>query len=341
MTFVDEMRQELAKALQAHVKVPIPDEEVPEFHPITPAADVREMVAVDGSYSFLLNMSSWWLALVSVGLLKFSFDGEAYHRHKHRLEQRIIAVSTWEEYVQTQDELHKALFEFTQKSAEQHRDMVNEFRRLIEGQLAINFAADEKNGIVAVDGALQEFPKRFEFMERLVKLCEDRGHILVGISKDSALHGFGNVLTDEDFLKRCEDRVGPGPAFVRAAQAVQSTQKGLLYGDVFYAKFHEKAPKWFRVDIGTFRKEPEYVFGQIAPYCRSLISIGYPLPLLEAHRMAVTVRQMRSAYLELLIRTATKMGMDIKQVLDGLTAMEGRRQTAFHEYLDRISRGLR
>ncbi len=342
MSFVDEMRTELANALRAHGEAPIPEDRVPEIRRFAPAIDMREMFAVDGSYSFLLNLSSWWLALITVGLLRYGFDGAAYHRRDWRLVQRVVGVSTWEEYVETQDDLHRALFEFTRGSSEPHREMVNEFRRFIEGETAINFADDRRDGIVAVDGALQEFPKQFAFMDRLVKLCEARGHVLVGVSKDSQLHAFGHVLTDEDFLRRCEARVGVGgPAFVKAPPSVPVARKGLLLGDVYYVRFHARAPKWFRVDVGTFRDDPEYVFGQIAPYCRSLVSIGYPLPLLEAHRMAVTVRQMRGAYQEMVIRTATRMGMDIKQVLDGLTEMEGRKRGAFHEYLDRIARGLR
>ena len=343
MTFVDEMRAELAKALRARSESPIPDAMVPEFHPVEPADAPREMIGVDGSYSFLLNLSSWWLALVSVALLKFGFDGSAYHRRRHRLEQRVIGVSTWEEYVEGQDELHKALFEFTGNTPAEHRprEMVNEYRRLTEGQLAINFADDERECIVSIDGALQEFPKRFEFMERLVKVCEDRGHILLGISKDSTLHTFGHMLTDEEFLRRCEPVAGDGPLYVKAPTAVESARRGLLYGDVYFAKLHRQAPKWFRIDVGTHRDDPHFVFGQIAPYCRSLLSVGYAMPLLEAHRMAVTVRQLRAPYLEMVIRTAVGMGMEIREVLDGLTAMEGRRAGAFHEYLDRIARGLR
>ena len=342
MSFADEMKTELAKALQAHVEVPIPADKVPEFHPFEPAEGARDLVAVDGSYSFLLNISSWWLALVSVALLRYRFDGEAYHREDWRLVQRAAGVSTWKEYVETQDERLRALYEFTRNASEPHREMVNELRRFIEGEVAANYAADSRDLVVAVDGALQEFPKRFEVMEQLVKACERQGHVLVGVSKDSQLHAFGHVLTDEDFLKRCEARSGGnGLAFVRAPASVPIAQKGLLLGDVYYVRFHGRAPKWFRVDVGTHKDDPEYVFGQLAPYCRSLISIGYPLPLLEAHRMAVTVRQLRGAYQEMIIRTATRMGMDIRQVLDGLTEMEGRKRGAFHEYLDRVSRGLR
>ncbi|HTD81761.1 MAG TPA: DNA double-strand break repair nuclease NurA [Thermoplasmata archaeon] len=342
MSFADEMRSELAKALKAHVETAIPDEQLPDVHSFEPAPEVRDLVAVDGSYNFLLNISSWWLALVSVALLRYRFDGGAYHREDWRLVQRAVGVSTWAEYVKSQDERLRALYEFTRNSAEPHREMVNELRRFIEGEVAANYAGDSDGLIVAVDGALQEFPKRFEVMEHLVKACERRGHLLVGVSKDSQLHAFGQTLTDEDFLKRCESRAGgTGPAYVKAPASVPVAQKGLLLGDVYYVRFHAHAPKWFRVDVGTHKDDPESVFTQVAPYCRSLISIGYPLPLLEAHRMAVTVRQLRGAYQEMIIRTATGMGMDIRAVLNGLTEMEGRKRGAFHEYLDRISRGLR
>ena len=59
---------------------------------------------MDGSYNFLLNISSWWLALVSVALLRYRFDGEAYHREDWRLVQRAVGVSTWADYVESQDE---------------------------------------------------------------------------------------------------------------------------------------------------------------------------------------------------------------------------------------------
>src|SRR3989475_3529346 len=94
-----------------------------------------------------------------------------------RLVQRMVGVSTFAEFVATQDELHRSLFEFTkERREEQPRDMVNEYRRLIEGQTAINFADDLEGCIVAVDGTLSEFPKQFSVMERLVEVCEKRGH---------------------------------------------------------------------------------------------------------------------------------------------------------------------
>src|SRR2546427_11141744 len=101
------------------------------------------MIAVDGSYSFLLNLSSWWLALISVGLLRYAFDGTAFRRKDWRLVQRMGGVSTFAEFVATQDELHRSLFEFTKdRREEQPRDMGDQYRPPIGGPNAINLADD-------------------------------------------------------------------------------------------------------------------------------------------------------------------------------------------------------
>ncbi len=343
MSYVDDMRRELELLVKHHHEVPLPPDEIPEFRTYQPADTARDMIAVDGSYSFLLNLSSWWLALISVGLLRYSFDGNAFRRNDWRLVQRMVGVSTFAEFVATQDDLHRSLFEFTkERREEQPRDMVNEYRRLIEGQTAVNFADDVENCIVAVDGTLSEFPKQFSVMERLVQVCEKRGHLLVGISKDSQLHTFGHVLTDEELMVRCQDRLPPDAlAYARAPKSAEAVREGLLYGDIYYARLHPRARKWFRVDLGTFRDRPDFAFGQLAPYAKSLVSVGYPWPLIEAHRMAVTVRQLKPMYQESVMKMALRMGLDVRTVLDGLTEIEGRKRSAFHEYLDKVARDLR
>ncbi len=343
MSYVDDMRKELELLVRNQRNLPIPPEAVPELRVFRPAEPPRDMVAVDGSYAFLLNVSSWWLALISVGLLRYRFDGARFQRLDVRLMQRMLGISTFTEFVEKQDDLHRSLFEFTRGAGEnQPRDMVNEYRRFIEGELAINFADDFEGGIVAMDGTLSEFPKQFTFMKRLVELCEKREHVLVGVSKDSQLHTFGQVLTDEDFLARCQSQLPQDAmAFARAPRESEAAREGLLHGDIYYARLHPHGRKWFRVDVGTFRDEPEYVFGQLAPYARSLVSVGYPWPLIEAHRMAVTVRQLKPIYQEAVIKAALRMGLDVRTVLDGLTEVEGRKRSAFHEYLDKVARDLR
>src|SRR5207237_4298561 len=102
---------------------------------------------------------------------------------------------------------------------------------LIEGQTAINFADDLENCIVAVDGTLSEFPKQFSVLERLVQVCEKRGHLLVGISKDSQLHAFGHTLTDEELMASCRNWLPHAAlAYPRAPKAAEAVKEGLLYG---------------------------------------------------------------------------------------------------------------
>jgi hypothetical protein len=342
MSYLDDLHKELDLLVRNQKDLPIPEEDVPEFHIFRPRDPVRDMVAVDGSYTFLLNLSSWWLALLSVGLLRYGFDGARFRKRDWRLTQRMIGISTFEEFVAKQDDLHRSLFDFTRGREEQPRDMVNEYRRWLEGQLAINFADDFEDGIIAVDGTLSEFPKQFTFMGRLVEVCKKRGHVLVGISKDSQLHAFGQVLTDEDFLAKAQRGLPRGSlAYVRAPAESEAKREGLLHGDIYYARLHPQARKWFRVDVGAFREEPDFVFGELAPYAKSLVSVGYPWPLIEAHRMAVTVRQLKPVYQETVMRAALRMGLDVRTILDGLTQIEGRKRSAFHEYLDRVARDLR
>ena len=343
MSYLDDLHKELDLLVRNQRDLPIPPEAIPEFHVFRPVDAPRDMVAIDGSYSFLLNLSSWWLALLSVGLLRYAFDGRRFRKGDWRLTQRMIGISTFPEYVEKQDELHRSLFEFTRGAGEnQPRDMVNEYRRWLEGQLAINFADEIEECIVAVDGTLSEFPKQFTFMKRLVEFCEKRGHILVGISKDSQLHTFGQVLTDEDFLARAQRNLpGDATAYVRAPKESEAKREGLLHGDIYYARLHPQGRKWFRVDVGTFRDSPDVVFGHLAPYAKSLVSVGYPWPLIEAHRMAVTVRQLQPVYQETVLKAALRMGLDVRTVLDGLTEVEGRKRSAFHEYLDKVARDLR
>ncbi len=342
MSYLDDMHKELALLVRNQRDLPIPPEALPGFHVFRPRDPVRDMVAVDGSYTFLLNLSSWWLALLSVGLLRYGFDGRRFRKQDWRLSQRMIGISTFQEFVEKQDELHRSLFEFTRGREDQARDMVNEYRRWLEGQLAINFADEFEDAIIAVDGTLSEFPKQFTFLGRLVDLCRKRGHLLVGVSKDSQLHTFGQVLTDEDFLAKAQAALPHGTtAYVRAPKESEAKREGLLHGDIYYARLHPQARKWFRVDVGTFRDEPDFAFGQLAPYAKSLVSVGYPWPLIEAHRMAVTVRQLKPVYQETVMRAGLKMGLDVRTILDGLTEFEGRKRSAFHEYLDRVARDLR
>ncbi len=303
--------------------------------PFEVASEPRDLVAVDGSYTFLWSVSSMWLAMVRVGYLRYRLRDGAFRKVGFERIDRSIMVSTREEVVAEQDALHRMLFEATRHSQNRPADMVNEYRRHLEGQIARRAAEKNPDAILALDGSLASYPKEMDNLGEVVDACADNDVLLVGVSKDSTTHAFGSHLTDEEVLQ------AEGVAYARVPKEFEERQRGLLHGDVYFAKLHSGAPKWFRVDVGTYRDDPDYVFSQLAPYAKSALSLGYPYPLMEAHRFAVTVRQFKQMYEGEVIRQAVRMGADVQEVISGLTQVEGRRKSAFHEYLDKVAREVR
>lgn len=307
-----------------------------EFVNFDRSRTVREMVAVDGSYSFLLNISSMWLAIVRVGGLGYTFRDGGYRLVDSEKLEAPILVSTERRVVERQSDLHLQLFEATRLSGDRPRAMMNEFRHHLEGELTLQMAREREGAIIAVDGTLASFHKESNHLHETRTECERRGNILVGISKDSNSHAFGGVRTDEELLNRKN-----GMAFVRVPAGYEEKHRGFLHGDVYFARLHPDSVKWFRVDVGTFKDDPSFVFSNLAHYAMSGLCPGYPYPLLEAHRFAVTIRQFKDVYEEVLLHLGIEEGMPVEEVIGGLTHVEGERQGAFHEYLDQASRDLR
>jgi hypothetical protein len=63
--------------------------------------------------------------------------------------------------------------------------------------------------------------------------------------------------------------------------------------------------------------------------------------LLEAHRFAVTVRQFKTVFEDMMFDLAEDCNLSARDILEGLTFTEGDRKSAFHEYIDRVSRDLK
>ncbi len=295
----------------------------------------REMVAVDGSYTFLWNVSSTWLAVLKVGALRFKRTANGYHVDSLEKFEKPILISTSGEFPQ-EDELYQSIFRLTKRSNEQHREMVNEYRKYFESEIALQVARSNEGLVLALDGSLASFPKETDRLGEVVSACERNDHILVGVSKDSATHAFGHRLTDEELLRR-----EGGMSFVAVPEEFSKRQKGLLHGDVYFARLHKDSPKWFRVDVGTYKEAPDTAFSQVAAFCASPLCVGYPYPLFEAHRFAVTVRQMREMYEDAIVKEGLHMGLPANLLLAGLTSMEGERRSAFHQYLDKVTRELK
>ncbi|UCF07603.1 MAG: DNA double-strand break repair nuclease NurA [Thermoplasmata archaeon] len=310
-----------------------------EIKNFTPSDEIMDLVAIDGSYSFILNLSSMWLAFVRVGALHYRFSDEnGYELLDSRAIERPVLVSTRSDIMAQMGDMYKKLYEATLYASEQHREMVNQVRRLLEQELAYDMAVEKKNVILAMDGTLTPL-KGTDFLRKAVSICDAHDNILIGVSKDSFTHAFRSYRTDEEVLSK---RDFGGMGYVAAPLAKTNRKNSLLYdkmlGDVYFAKLHFDSGKWFRIDVGTFKQEPHRIFGHLAHYAKSRLCLGYIYPLLEAHRFVVTVRHFHHVYEDMVLAMAGDFELNLEEAVNGLTHLEGTRRGAFHEYLDSVSR---
>jgi hypothetical protein len=306
------------------------------FKGFGPSEDALDMVAIDGSYTFLLNVSSMWLGIVRAGALRYSHRDDGYQLVDSQAVDVPVMISTWKSIVNSQSERHRKIFEHKGSSTQAHKEMMNGFRYCIEGEVALSACREHKNCIVAIDGALASYNPDMDWMGDVVQACRDNDNMLIGISKDSHTHAFNNPRRDEEIF-----RIGNGIAYVRVPEYFENNHRGTLHGAIYFAKFHKDAPKWFRVDIGTFKHKPGLVLSNVAAYSNSGLCLGYPYPLLEAHRFAVTVRQFKNVFEDMILDSARDSGLSAGDILEGLTFTEGNRKSAYHEYIDKVSRDLK
>jgi hypothetical protein len=302
-----------------------------------------DLIAVDGSYSFILNVSSVWIVILRIGALHYEFkedsDQIGYALKRSYLEERPEVIASFRQIVEQQTEVHQELFNIATTSGRQtHLTIADGLRRLAEDKLAGDLAGKVKNAIIALDGALttQPFPQFQAALRNVIERCEKNNNILIGVSKDSKTHAFNSYRTDEELLNMTQQT--PGLAFVRAPRRFEKAYSPPLWGDVYFAHLSPLAPKWFRIDVGTRKDDPHYVFSNLAHYARSEICPGYLFPLIEAHRYVVTVRHFHQVYEDLVFELGPQYGLDPSEIALARTNIEGRRLGAFHEFLDRFSR---
>ena len=321
---------------------------MPESEGKEPCIDVRtfelsdeamDLVAIDGSYSFILNLSSMWLAVVRVGAMHYRFSEEkGYELVDSKAIERPHLVSTKSDIMTQMGDMHGKLYSATRYASEPHREMVNQLRRLAEQELADELAKTKRDVIIAMDGTLTPL-KGTNHLKNAISECEKNNNIFLGVSKDSFTHAFGSYKTDEEVLSKLKFNER---GYVSAPMKKPVRKDSLLYermlGDVYFARLHPDASKWFRIDVGTFKNEPDHVFSHLAHYAKSRLCLGYIYPLLEAHRFVVTVRHFHSVYEDIILRMAEEYKIPLDEALSGLTHLEGVRRGAFHEYLDSVSR---
>lgn len=306
---------------------------------------LRHFIAIDGSQTWLwspLGMNIWTM-LNRIGLVHYSIQDNQYHLIHKELVDNVELISTLEEVVAHQSIVHQKLYEYVitdeKNRGREHDVIAGRLMRFLEHEVALNYAKHHENVVIALDGALLAFFSK-EFLAsanttsiiELIEVCEANNNILIGISKDSKTHYLSDYLTDE-FLLFYTTLGSSARFYLKMEKSIQNA-----LGDIYFVKLHPLAQKWFRIDLGTMKDAPEEAFQIVAQYARDQMALGYPFPLTEAHKLAVTVRQYRNLYEQLLFDIGPLYGFDPTEILRGFTNMEGHRRNIFHEHLDFISK---
>ncbi|MCG2826150.1 MAG: DNA double-strand break repair nuclease NurA, partial [Thermoplasmatales archaeon] len=188
-----------------------------------------DLVAVDGSYTFLLNFSSVWIAVIRVGAVHYSVDNGFVLKDKKCVD-RYVPVTVDEKIIETFPEEYQKLLKTIKMKTP--NEIINEYRRILEHRIVNEMSKEKTECIIALDGALTT-PFSKEFADRMndtIKNCEKNNNILVGVSKDSLTHAFGSYFTDEELLNNFRD----GLYYVKAPEDFQKKYKPPLYGDVYF-----------------------------------------------------------------------------------------------------------
>lgn len=192
--------------------------------------------------------------------------------------------------------------------------------------------------IIAIDGGLKRrsqapFKKH---LDGTVENCIRNSSAFIGIVKDTSKSSLGSVFRDEMYA---------------AAIAKQKNLEGCwcleVPGEVKvrYAKLHPLAVKPFRIDIqdktvnpNTWCSDPMAVIVNTSYFASNELCLGYPFPLAEVHKAAVTLRHMFPALQSLCLQGAMKSGFSSAQSLSGLSSIYGITPNDFHFHLDEISK---
>jgi len=297
-----------------------------------------QLVAIDGSYAPIFRSSSIWIVAVRAVALSYEFsENQGYNIKGCDVNEGAELVTTDRDVASQVGAFSMELQSLTARGrarSEAPARMARYARILREIELAA-WVSRKHNGVtILLDGTLSVPPLNTikTKMEETIDACEKNGNVLVGVSKDSYVNLFGCTVSDEELLQHVAEK---GLMYVTPPQP-RKTAIG-PQGTTFFVKYHPEAPKWFRTDVIPSDANPSELFGCLAQFARSQVCLGYPYPLVEAHKAAVELRKYPKLFDELLFNVAAESGVDVIEAVWGRTNIDGRRRDAFHEYLDMIS----
>lgn len=207
------------------------------------------------------------------------------------------------------------------------------FQEFYEHQLALKLAHDTQRHLLAIDGALATLkvqPLQAQ-LNRLGGIAQRHDHWLVGVTKVNRTKSLNQSFTDEEVIACC----APNETMAFVPWKPPHINWINQIGESFFARFHPKALKWFRVDLFPKTVGPVTAFPSVAQYAKDLQLPGYPVPLAEAHRICKMIRTVDVVPEQILLESGLNAAFTPDQLMTGLSDQYERIAGGFHEQLDR------
>ncbi|MFX1477955.1 MAG: hypothetical protein ACFFCI_07465 [Promethearchaeota archaeon] len=328
---------------------PKPEIEAVQFNLPKNIANTPPLITVDGSYCFLFSFlgAETWIVLFRIAVTEYSIEvknGKIHYSinatpqifdHLDLLSFNNIVLSSQPEAFSTVADIASR---FQERKAQIFASNIMIY---LEDKTLEHLSRTRENCILVKDGALLTFKelKWSEIYKKILVNCRMNDILLAGVSKSTSTHLLGNVYTDDFFLKKFYNTTFPDLTYVYIPEEFLEHQtKFDVWGDVHFAKFHRDAVKWFRVDVDRNVHDKDALFSSLAAYSMVHLLPGYPIGLMETHKLAKSVRDLKESYELGLLGELQRLGLHSEDILDGAVDMNGREFNSFHEILDQISR---
>lgn len=245
------------------------------FIPIKAAAD-RPVIAIDGSNA----------TVYSTPFFNLIACRGAMPAYEHQ-ERSGLKLTSWRIFRvgEGQDEDYAELYsEYFGREPDASLETGNTlaaeaaFRDTIEYGLAAIAACDSKPGtLLLLDGALYaEHPSHSAILDEIQETCRERGLLLAAVTKNAGATWDGVHPIVPAAMKTAEELGVSPPWYLKVEEG-------------FIACLHPRAKRAFLITMpdGYLEEEVADVFSALASYAGDGRVVGYPYPLMDAHRQAV------------------------------------------------------
>lgn len=312
---------------------------------------IRPLISVDGSYCFLFSFSGTdtWLVLFRVAVSRYiikSENGEFKYTlySPPQIFDKLDVLSFNETILNTQPPIYtiaaKVAEGFQQRKAQ---IFATNIMLYFEDLTLEKVSAIYSNEIILKDGPLFSYRglNKKGIYNKIKVNCAANNNYFAAISKSTSTHFFNKYYTDDSYLKKFYDEAYSDCVyFPISEERITSQMKDLfdVFGEVYFARLHHKGNKWFRVDVGNDNGNKKELFSSLAVYSMVQLMPGYPIGLIEAHKIAKSVRDFKITYELELLDELQQFGLTPEEILNGAVDFEGREYNSFHELLDQLSR---